>query len=169
MQQMWCSGYRTDQGFGVVVATDQGVCQVWLPGEKQIGQVISNSHGDSKISRTAARQLEFYFQKKLQKFDITVDISYMSAFRRQILVLAQQIPYGTVMTYGHLAVLSGSAAAARAVGGALAANPVPVIIPCHRVIAASGALTGFSSAGGIAMKRHLLILEGVDFRGIKDV
>jgi methylated-DNA-[protein]-cysteine S-methyltransferase len=76
-----------------------------------------------------------------------------------------QIPYGRVVSYGCLAQQAGYPGASRAVGGAMAANPIPIIVPCHRVVAASGALTGYSGPGGIVMKKNLLSLEGVEFRG----
>ena len=89
----------------------------------------------------------------------------MPEFRQLVLRAALQIPYGTVVSYGELAATVGSPRAARAVGGALAANPMPVIIPCHRIVAASGSLTGYSGPGGISMKRLLLNLEAAEFRG----
>ena len=81
-------------------------------------------------------------------------------FQREVLQLTLEIPFGEVRTYGELARTLGKSAASRAVGGALARNPLPLLIPCHRVVAATGALTGYSAASGIATKAWLLELEG---------
>lgn len=160
--------YVTNMGPGAVAATDLGICQVWLPGDdlSEIDEAVS---GESELVRKTAKQLEQYFQGSLQRFDLPVDVSALTSFRQQVLLLTMQIPYGSVTTYGELAKKVGSPKAARAVGGALGANPIPIIIPCHRVLASTGALTGFSGIGGILMKENLLLLEGVDFRAFKIV
>ena len=162
------SRYTTASGDGAVAATNYGICCVWLPGD-EVPAVDATNQGDSGLSQKAAKQLELYFQGHLQQFDLPIDISELTPFRQQVLTLTMQIPYGTITTYGQLAQRVGSPRAARAVGGALGANPVPVIIPCHRVVASNGALTGFSGAGGVLMKENLLSLEGVDFRAFKKV
>ena len=160
--------YITNLGTGAVAVTSQGVCRVWLPGD-DLSDIDRSASGESELARKAAKQLEQYFQGCLQQFDLSVDISSLTLFQQQVLRLTMEIPYGTVLTYGQLAKRVGSPKAARAVGGALAANPIPVIIPCHRVLASTGALTGFSGAGGVLMKKNLLTLEGVDFRAFKKV
>ncbi len=97
-----------------------------------------------------------------------VDLSGHPPFRRRALLAARQIRYGEVKSYGWLAARAGRPGAARAAGQAMSRNPVPLVIPCHRVIAAGGALGGFG--GGLGMKRALLRLEGIacDSRGILD-
>ena len=160
--------YVTNMGSGAVAATELGVCHVWLPGE-DFSTACGTVSRESELSRTAAQQLEWYFQGTLQQFDLPVDISKFTPFQQQVLLQTTQIPYGSVTTYGAIAKNVGSPRAARAVGGVMASNPIPVIIPCHRVIASNGALTGFSGAGGILMKENLLSLEGVDFRAFKKV
>lgn len=154
--------FQTSYGVGLVVATEAGICSVELPPfEKEPGPYTGSS-----FTRTAAALLERYFNGEQVSFThLPVDLRGMPAFRRQILAAAMQIPYGQVLSYGCLAQMTGYPGAARAVGGAMAANPVPVIIPCHRVVAASGALTGYSGPGGIMMKKNLLTLEGVEFMG----
>ncbi len=109
--------------------------------------------------------LERYFNGERLAFELPCDLSGLPPFRQRILRLAADIGYGEVLSYGELAQQAGCPAAARAVGGAMAANPIPIIIPCHRVVAASGRLTGYSAPGGLIMKRYLLSMEGVDFRG----
>jgi methylated-DNA-[protein]-cysteine S-methyltransferase len=164
MQSFSLSEYATSRGRGAVAATDLGVCKVWLPGDEW-----PSGCRDSDLSNQAAEQLGYYFCGTLRQFDLKLDISGLTEFRQHVLRLTMQIPYGTITTYGSLARLAGSPGAARAVGGAMAANPVPVVIPCHRVVAASGALTGYSGAGGVVMKEFLLSMEGVDFRSVRNV
>jgi methylated-DNA-[protein]-cysteine S-methyltransferase len=107
-----------------------------------------------------------YFKGKRQQFDnIPVDLNLSGTFRLHVLELIRSIPFGVVKSYGEVAHLAGSPGAARAVGGAMASNPVPIIIPCHRVIAANGSLTGFSAPGGIKIKKYLLQMEGIEFKG----
>jgi methylated-DNA-[protein]-cysteine S-methyltransferase len=95
-----------------------------------------------------------------------VDLSGLPAFSRRALNAAARIPHGQIRTYGWVAVQAGRPDAARAAGGAMGRNPIPLVIPCHRVVAAGGALGGFG--GGLEMKRALLDLEGVrsDARGV---
>lgn len=92
---------------------------------------------------------------------ITLDEDSIDAFRRSVYAAARQIEPGTVATYGEIARAIGSPDAARAVGAALGSNPFPIIVPCHRVVAADGALTGFSAPGGIVTKRRMLEIENV--------
>lgn len=90
---------------------------------------------------------------------IPVDLSGSTPFAQQIYRAAQRIPRGSTITYGELAEQVGNTSAARAVGQALGANPIPLIIPCHRIVAARGALGGFSAPGGTATKQQLIALE----------
>jgi methylated-DNA-[protein]-cysteine S-methyltransferase len=107
-----------------------------------------------------------YFKGEQQQFEIIpVDLDSMSEFRRRVLDLIRSIPFGVVKSYAGVARMVGSPGAARAVGGALASNSVPIIIPCHRVIAANGRLTGFTAPGGLEMKKYLLQMEHVEFKG----
>lgn len=108
----------------------------------------------------AARQLGEYLAGRRAAFDVPVDLSAMTAFQREVLLAACQIPRGQVRTYSDLARQIGRPQAARAVGQALGSNPVPIVVPCHRVLAADGSLRGYSGGGGIATKAQLLRLEG---------
>ena len=101
-------------------------------------------------------QLADYFAGRRATFDIECDLSSITEFQRRVLAACRHIPAGQVVTYGELARRAGRPGAARAVGRAMAANPLPLVIPCHRVVAADGSLCGFSGAGGLAMKRRLL-------------
>ena len=93
---------------------------------------------------------------------IAIDLSATSAFFGLVYRLAREIPHGTTVTYGGLARRAGSPGASRAVGQAMARNPWPVIVPCHRVLAGGNKPGGFSAFGGLATKERLLALEGVD-------
>ena len=106
-----------------------------------------------------ARQLDEYFSGRRHTFDIPLDWQLSKGFRRVVLGhLAADVDYGTTASYGTLARLSGSPRAVRAVGTTCATNPIPVVVPCHRVVRADGALGGYR--GGPAAKRILLDLEG---------
>ncbi len=91
--------------------------------------------------------------------DVRVDPGPVSDFRRRVLRHCQRIPYGQTLTYGQLAAKAGSPRAARAVGSCMAANRIPLIIPCHRVVSAGGRTGGFSAIGGTRTKRRLLAME----------
>jgi methylated-DNA-[protein]-cysteine S-methyltransferase len=92
--------------------------------------------------------------------DVEVDLSERTPFQRSVLTQCRRIARGHILTYGELAVRAGSPRSARAVGSVMASNPIPLIIPCHRVVAARGSLGGFSAPGGLSMKRRLLEMEG---------
>ncbi len=91
--------------------------------------------------------------------DIKVDLSGLSPFRRRVAEHCRRIPYGQILTYGQLAAKAGSSGAARAVGNCMAANRIPLIIPCHRVVLAGGRIGAFSAPGGSNTKRRLLAIE----------
>ncbi len=156
-----CSPFHTPLGIGLVYVNERGICRVELPPSADSGGFTVGS----QLSRRASRLLERYFNGERIEFALPCDLSGLPPFRQRILRLAAEIGYGTVLSYGDLAQQAGCPAAARAVGGAMAANPIPIIIPCHRVVAASGWLTGYSAPGGLIMKRYLLSMERVDFRG----
>ncbi|MEU3026416.1 methylated-DNA--[protein]-cysteine S-methyltransferase [Streptomyces incarnatus] len=108
----------------------------------------------------AIRQLRAYFAGERQDFELPLDWSLISGFNRQVLrELASGVPYGSVVGYGDLAGRVGQPGAAQAVGVAMGANPLPVVVPCHRVVESDGGIGGFG--GGLETKRQLLALEGV--------
>ncbi|MBL4844487.1 MAG: MGMT family protein, partial [Planctomycetes bacterium] len=91
---------------------------------------------------------------------VPLALDALTEFQREVLAACADLAWGEVVTYGELAKRTGrKATAARAVGGALSKNPVPLVVPCHRVVGASGALTGFTAPGGVETKRRLLLLE----------
>jgi methylated-DNA-[protein]-cysteine S-methyltransferase len=111
----------------------------------------------SPLLRAAADQLRAYFTGNLKYFDLLL-APRGSPHEQRVWAALQQIPYGETVTYGDLARVTGSSA--RAVGTACGANPIAIVIPCHRVTAAGGALGGYSGGTGAATKRKLLALEG---------
>ena len=104
----------------------------------------------------AGRQIEAYFRGELQEFDLPLS-PRGTPFQCEIWEHLISIPYGNTMTYGSLS--KRQRTSARAVGGACAANPIPLIIPCHRIVGQNGQLTGYSGGGGIQTKNQLLLLE----------
>jgi methylated-DNA-[protein]-cysteine S-methyltransferase len=111
-------------------------------------------------SRTdeARRQLEGYFGLRRRSFNLPIDWSLVHGFATGVLRETADIPFGDVRTYGQIAARAGSPRAARAAGNALGSNPIPIVVPCHRVLHADGGLGGYS--GGLDRKRYLLALEG---------
>ncbi len=110
--------------------------------------------------QTEREQLAAYFAGQLQTFTLPVDLADMTPFQQRVLGLTCAIPVGIIRSYGQLAREVGSPRASRAVGQVLGRNPVPIVVPCHRVVGSSGKLTGYSGGRGIESKRWLLRLEG---------
>ena len=109
---------------------------------------------------TIRAQLSRYFAGELREFDIDVDWRLMSDSQRKVLgTLYSTVPYGRVVTYGELASRSGSGIPPRGIGAIMGSNPIPIVVPCHRVVAGDG-LGGFSGGTGVESKRRLLTLEG---------
>ncbi len=117
-------------------------------------------HRSAERAGPAVRQLNEYVQGKRTAFDLPVDLDACSDFQRRVLEAAVAVPRGRLATYGEIAARIGAPHAARAVGQALARNPVPIIVPCHRVVASDGSLTGYSGGAGVETKAKLLQLEG---------
>lgn len=111
-------------------------------------------------ARPALQQIGEYLHGERRAFDLPIDWSRMTSFQRQVLQLTCAIPYGQVTTYGELAGRLGRPGAARAVGRAQATNPMPLVIPCHRVLGSDGGLHGYGGGDGLETKRWLLELEG---------
>jgi methylated-DNA-[protein]-cysteine S-methyltransferase len=125
------------------------------------GERISERDRDrspSPVLKEAARQLDRYFKKKLRRFDLPID-AHGTDFQKRVWAMMRDIPYGETATYGGMAMALGSGP--RPVGMACARNPIPIIQPCHRVLASGGKEGGFSGGRGLPTKRQLLALEGV--------
>jgi methylated-DNA-[protein]-cysteine S-methyltransferase len=115
---------------------------------------------DHRRSSVLARELDEYFNGTRRAFDIDVDLSGLTPFQTKILAATAKIPFGAVSTYQAVARRAGNEKASRAAGGALNQNPIPIVVPCHRVVGSNGSLVGY--AGGLDVKLRLLTLEGAD-------
>jgi methylated-DNA-[protein]-cysteine S-methyltransferase len=118
---------------------------------------------DRDANADLERQLDEYFARARRHFDLPVDLSSVSPFTRSVLEATDRVPIGDWSTYSRIAAAIGKPAAARAVGNALGDNPIPIVIPCHRVLAAGGRIGGYASGmpDGLTIKRALLAIEGV--------
>ncbi len=105
------------------------------------------------------RELEEYFAGSRRAFDVPLDLSLAAPFGREVLSACARIPFGATSSYGAVAAAAGRPSASRATGNALGANPVPIVVPCHRVLRTGGGIGGYT--GGLEIKEHLLGLEGV--------
>jgi len=107
------------------------------------------------------RQVAAYFSGKPTNFAAALDLSDQTPFQEAVLEACRRIPYGKTASYADLARAAGNPGAARAVGGTMANNPLPLVIPCHRVVRSDGSMGGFSSPQGVKEKQRLLALEGI--------
>lgn len=137
-----------------LVSDGQSLVKIAFPGQHQ--QDDGDSKEDAALA-TAARQLGEFFDGRRRQFDLPLAPSG-TQFQREVWSQLATIPYGEVRSYRDIAAGIGRPAAVRAVGAANGRNPLPLVVPCHRVIGADGSLTGF--AGGLERKRQLLVLEG---------
>ena len=141
-------------GTWTVVGTDRGITRVLMPHEPS----PPASNAASPCVSDAAHQLGEYFRGTRTTFDVVLVDAPATQFQREVWHVLRSLPYGTVATYARVAELARRPRAARAVGNANHANPWPVIVPCHRVVASNG-LGGYG--GGETVKRFLLEIEGV--------
>ena len=147
---------------GVSLTTPVGRLWIASDGSALVGVrwVESDDPGEAEedgVSRETARQLEGYFAGELTSFDVPLRFVGGSAFERQIWEAMRAIPFAETRTYGDLAAQTGGVA--RAVGGACGRNPIPIVVPCHRVVGAGGRMVGFSGGAGVETKMRLLDLE----------
>jgi methylated-DNA-[protein]-cysteine S-methyltransferase len=159
---------RHDSPLGPILlgATTEGLVRVGLPCEdedavldelaRRVSARVLSAPRDA-VTR-ARRQLDEYFAGRRRTFDVTLDWRLTTAFRREVLRATAQIPYGQTASYRQVATQAGSPAAVRAAGTALATNPLPILVPCHRVLRTGGALGSYR--GGPEAKAQLLGLEG---------
>ena len=126
----------------------------------------ARSRSNPDALREAQEQLVAYFDGGQVRFRLPVDLGEMTRFQQGVLRRACAIPAGELRSYGDIARDMGSPRASRAVGQALGRNPVPIVVPCHRVVGSDGRLTGYSGARGIESKRWLLRLEGAPVEGV---
>jgi len=145
----------------LLVSTSKGLCRVVFceVSDRRAARALSGMvQSDDAPLREALGQLAEYFQGDRRQFDLALDLSAGTPFQQRVWQGTADIPFGEVRSYGELAAAIGAPGTARAVGQALGANPVPIVVPCHRVVSADGGLGGF--ALGLRIKRALLRLEG---------
>ena len=124
----------------------------------RLGTRVERALPDQRAVSGVLDQLDDYFCGNVTRFNIPIDLRVSTDFTYRVLRTASRIPFGQTMSYGEIAKIIASPGASRAVGGALGRNPIPIVIPCHRVIAGAGRIGGFT--GGLAIKKALLRLEG---------
>ena len=148
----------------LVGASDRGVCRIGFdPEPEREAEELARVFGvrvlrAPRAAEPARRQLAEYFEGSRRDFELPVDLRLARDFSRQVLEQLARVPYGEVTTYGALATRAGRPGAARAVGTVMNRNPVPIVLPCHRVVGSTGALVGYG--GGLDRKVALLRLEG---------
>ena len=142
----------------LLAAAADGLCLIEFAQPRHpVARAADWREGDSDLLRAARRQLDEYFAGARRGFDLPL-APRGTPFQRRVWDALAAIPYGTTISYGELARRIGAPDAMRAVGAANGRNPLPIVVPCHRVIGADGSLTGFG--GGLPTKRFLLRLEG---------
>jgi methylated-DNA-[protein]-cysteine S-methyltransferase len=161
---------RVEAPFGDFLAavTPRGLVRLAFLNRADEGKVVEELAGrlSPRVLHAPERlddvrhQLDEYFAGERRKFDLKLDRAFMGPFSRKVLARTSRIPYGGVSTYMEVATGAGSPRAYRAAGNALANNPIPIVVPCHRVLATGGGLGGYG--GGLDMKRWLLNLEGAE-------
>jgi O-6-methylguanine DNA methyltransferase len=167
-ETLYWSSVPTDQGMCTAIATETGVCWTGTPGTSKkyglawlerrlpIAQVVEGV--EIEPLRQAVEQLRKYFAGEQIQFSCSLDLRG-TTFQVAVWKELYRIPYGETRSYTQIAQAVGSPKALRAVGAANGANPVAIIVPCHRVIGSNGTLTGYG--GGLPMKKWLLALEGI--------
>jgi methylated-DNA-[protein]-cysteine S-methyltransferase len=161
-----------DSPFGplLIAATPRGLVKISLPNHdadealEELASRISPRLLEAPARLDAARrQLDRYFEGRLTDFDLPLDWRLSRDFRRRVLRAIARIPYGQTRSYMEVAASAGNQRAVRAAGTACGSNPIPIVVPCHRVLRTGGALGGYG--GGLPMKEELLELEGALPRG----
>jgi methylated-DNA-[protein]-cysteine S-methyltransferase len=157
-----------DSPFGplLLAATPRGLVKLSLPGhdpEETLEDLAARVsprvlEAPARLDE-ARRELDLYFEGKLTEFDLPLDWRLSKDFRRRALRAIDRIPYGKTRSYTEIARSAGNERAVRAAGTACGANPIPIVVPCHRVLRSGGALGGYG--GGLPMKEALLKLEGI--------
>lgn len=158
--------FQSPWGWMGVAESSKGIHTIVLP--KRSRQAVESDlttqvngpwqQGHSLRLESTRNQLLDYLAGRRNTFDLPLDLSHGTSFQRQVWRTLQRVPYGKLRSYQWIAVRVGGPYYARAVGNAVGANPLPIVIPCHRIVAQDASLGGFS--GGLSMKRKLLSLEG---------
>ena len=142
-----------------LAATPRGLCRIsyTVAGQDEVVAAVFGVRRTRAPLDDVRRELDEYFDGRRRTFDVPLDLR-VAPFHEAVLDELARVPYGQVDTYGHLAARVGRPRAARAVGLVMNRNPIPIVLPCHRIIGANGSLTGYG--GGLDNQRRLLELEG---------
>ena len=156
--------FKSPIGQMTIAATDKGLAGLWFDGQRHLpaeltGEAVWPAAPDDPVLKQTSQQLTEYFAGERSSFELPLDLSYGTPFQQSVWQALLNISQGDTASYGEISHRIGKPAAVRAVGAAVGRNPVSVIVPCHRVVGANGALTGY--AGGLDKKTALLRLEGV--------
>jgi methylated-DNA-[protein]-cysteine S-methyltransferase len=164
----YCSLFKCALGAGYVAATGLGVYEIFPPFSresenalrKRISGLYPATAQENGITKRCSLLLARYFSGEEVDFDLPLDRRRITPFQSRVYDIVMAIPYGCVKSYKEIAEEIERPNSARGVGRAMAANPYPIIVPCHRVVGSSGRLTGYSAPGGIESKKWLLEMEG---------
>ena len=158
--------------FGPVylAATDRGLCRIgFRTNEREFANDLLGRgllpEPDARRLNRERRELQEYLAGRRERFEVPVDLRHVTPFQRKVLAATSRIPFGCCASYSDIARRIGQPQARRAVGGALNKNPVAIVVPCHRVIAADGSIGGYG--GGLNVKRALFEIEGIDLEDPK--
>ena len=159
--------FQTKWGYFGLAGTESGLCRTQLPGlnPEKIKTLLLKGlpcfESDKNFCKNLQQEIIAYFEGDCVKFsrDIPLILDGLTSFSTSVLKTCREIEIGQTITYGQLAKKAGSPNASRAAGSVLAKNPLPLIIPCHRIIRSDGKIGGFSAPGGISVKKKLLELE----------
>lgn len=160
----FCGWVEAPFGRVFLAKTSKGICRLGFRRTEDALLTDLERHrvlpemAPAKLERER-RELEEYFAGKRRRFDVPIDVRWGSPFQKEVLEATSRIPFGTCQCYSDVAKEIGRPNAQRAVGNALGSNPVAILIPCHRVVAAGGALGGYT--GGLDIKKTLMEIEGI--------
>ena len=149
--------FQTALGICAVSWSDAGITRVFLPGMRSLSRPMRRAP-ESVLAAIGAIVILLHGERPDLRW-VALDETGIDDFRRSVYAAAREVPAGVTVSYGDIAHAIGKPDAARAVGAALAENPFPIVVPCHRVLSAAGELHGFSAPGGIATKRRMLEIE----------
>lgn len=155
---------ETAFGWVGILGSEAGLRRLTLPrasagdAEGEVLAGLPDAVADDTAFADLCRRLRAYFSGQRVSFPDKLDLSFAPPFYRAVWETTRAVPYGEVRSYGWLATQAGSPRAVRATGGAMAANQIPIVVPCHRIVGSNGSLVGFG--GGLEMKQRLLELEG---------
>ncbi|MFH1625721.1 MAG: methylated-DNA--[protein]-cysteine S-methyltransferase [Pseudomonadota bacterium] len=165
--------FKTEFGWCGIVGKQGRLVEIipFLLTDESVYSSIASKYPDSASSpgcfEAVGNAITRYLRGVMVDFEFSLDLSHHTEFQRRVWEVTRSIPYGEIRTYGWVSKKLGSPKSFRAVGTALAQNPLPIVIPCHRVVRSNGELGGYSAAGGINLKARLLKMEGhkLDSRG----